>query len=76
MEQPHDDAIQGQDCAGHRRRFRHQGGGDKLAYMQPVGRLGTPEEESPLTCFMLSDRASFIYGSCRFVDGAHSAQQS
>jgi len=35
----------------------------QLAGMHPVGRLGTAEEVSALTCFLLSDRASFITGS-------------
>lgn len=44
-----------------------------LAGMHPVGRIGTPEEVSALTCFLLSDRASFITGSYHLVDGAYTA---
>lgn len=40
-----------------------------LAAMHPMGRLGTPAEVSALTCFLLSDRASFITGSYHRVDG-------
>lgn len=45
-----------------------------LAGMHPIGRIGTPEEVSALTCFLLSDRASFITGSYHLVDGAYTAQ--
>ncbi len=47
---------------------------DGLASLHPVGRIGTPEEVSALTCFLLSDRASFINGSYHRVDGAYTAQ--
>ena len=42
--------------------------------MHPVGRLGTSEEVSALTCFLLSDAASFITGSYHLVDGGYTAQ--
>ncbi len=45
-----------------------------IAGMHPVGRLGTPEEVSALTCFLLSDQASFITGSYHLVDGGYTAQ--
>jgi NAD(P)-dependent dehydrogenase (short-subunit alcohol dehydrogenase family) len=47
-----------------------------LQYVQglhPVGRLGTSEEVSALTCFLLSDAASFITGSYHLVDGGYAA---
>ena len=44
------------------------------AGLHPVGRLGTPEEVSALTCFLLSDRASFITGSYHLVDGGYTAR--
>jgi NAD(P)-dependent dehydrogenase (short-subunit alcohol dehydrogenase family) len=44
-----------------------------LAGLHPIGRLGKPEEVSALTCFLLSDRASFITGSYHLVDGAYTA---
>jgi NAD(P)-dependent dehydrogenase (short-subunit alcohol dehydrogenase family) len=47
---------------------------DGLAGMHPVGRLGTSEEVSALTCFLLSDAASFITGSYHLVDGGYTAQ--
>lgn len=47
---------------------------DGLAGLHPIGRIGTPEEVSALTCFLLSDRASFITGSYHLVDGAYTAQ--
>ncbi|MDM7458577.1 MAG: SDR family NAD(P)-dependent oxidoreductase [Paracoccus sp. (in: a-proteobacteria)] len=46
---------------------------DGLAQMHPMGRIGTPEEVSALTLFLLSDRASFITGSYHLVDGGYTA---
>lgn len=45
-----------------------------IAGMHPVGRLGTAEEVSALTCFLLSPAASFITGSYHLVDGGYTAQ--
>ena len=45
-----------------------------LETLHAPGRLGTAEEVSALTCFLLSDRASFITGSYHLVDGAYTAQ--
>lgn len=45
-----------------------------IANMHPVGRLGTAKEVSALTCFLLSDQASFITGSYHLVDGGYTAQ--
>jgi NAD(P)-dependent dehydrogenase (short-subunit alcohol dehydrogenase family) len=45
-----------------------------VAGLHPVQRLGRPEEVSALTCFLLSDRASFITGSYHLVDGGYVAQ--
>lgn len=44
-----------------------------LAGLHPMGRIGTPEEVSALTLFLLSDRASFITGSYHLVDGGYTA---
>lgn len=46
----------------------------QLAGLHPLNRLGTPEEVSALTCFLLSDRASFITGSYHLVDGGYTAR--
>ncbi|GHG36351.1 SDR family NAD(P)-dependent oxidoreductase [Paracoccus aerius] len=46
---------------------------EALAVMHPMGRIGTPEEVSGLTCFLLSNRASFITGSYHLVDGGYTA---
>ena len=45
-----------------------------LVAVHPIGRLGTPEEVSALTLFLLSDQASFITGSYHLVDGGYTAQ--
>lgn len=44
-----------------------------LAQLHPMGRIGTPQEVSALTLFLLSDRASFITGSYHLVDGGYTA---
>ncbi|MFC5387104.1 SDR family NAD(P)-dependent oxidoreductase [Aquamicrobium segne] len=46
----------------------------QLAGLHPMNRLGSPEEVSALTCFLLSPRASFITGSYHLVDGAYTAR--
>ncbi|MCM2563611.1 SDR family oxidoreductase [Lutimaribacter sp. EGI FJ00015] len=46
---------------------------DGLAGLHPMGRIGKPEEVSALTCFLLSDRASFITGSYHLVDGGYTS---
>jgi NAD(P)-dependent dehydrogenase (short-subunit alcohol dehydrogenase family) len=45
-----------------------------IAAMHPIQRLGKAEEVAALTCFLLSDRASFITGSYHLVDGGYVAQ--
>lgn len=45
-----------------------------IAGLHPIQRLGRPEEVSALTCFLLSERASFITGSYHLVDGGYVSQ--
>jgi NAD(P)-dependent dehydrogenase (short-subunit alcohol dehydrogenase family) len=45
-----------------------------VAGLHPIGRLGRSEEVAALTCFLLSDEASFITGSYHLVDGGYVAQ--
>lgn len=45
----------------------------QITVLHPVGRRGKPEEVAALTCFLLSDKASFITGSYHLVDGAYTA---
>ncbi|MFC9943271.1 SDR family NAD(P)-dependent oxidoreductase [Streptomyces pratensis] len=44
-----------------------------FAKLHPAGRFGTTEEVAELTAFLLSDRASFAYGSYYPVDGGYAA---
>ncbi|GAA0446372.1 SDR family NAD(P)-dependent oxidoreductase [Streptomyces sp. NPDC046215] len=46
---------------------------DYFAGLHPAGRFGTTEEVAELTAFLLSDRASFAYGSFYPVDGGYAA---
>ena len=47
---------------------------DYITGLHPIGRLGKAEEVAALTCFLLSEAASFITGSYHLVDGGYSAQ--
>src|SRR5699024_5800452 len=44
-----------------------------LKSKHPLGRLGRSEEGSALTCFLLSEAASFSTGSYHLVDGGATA---
>lgn len=44
------------------------------AAMQPLGRLGQPEEVAKLVTFLLSDDALFITGSAQVIDGGYTTQ--
>lgn len=45
-----------------------------IAGLHPIGRLGRADEVAALTCFLLSEQASFITGSYHLVDGGYVAQ--
>ena len=45
-----------------------------LSGQHALGRMGQPEEVASLVCYLLSDHASFITGSCHLVDGGYTAQ--
>lgn len=44
------------------------------AALQPLGRIGQPEEVASLVSFLASDAASFITGSLQVIDGGYTAQ--
>jgi NAD(P)-dependent dehydrogenase (short-subunit alcohol dehydrogenase family) len=41
----------------------------KLSQLQPIGRMGQPEEVASLALFLCSDAAGFITGSNYPIDG-------
>jgi NAD(P)-dependent dehydrogenase (short-subunit alcohol dehydrogenase family) len=45
-----------------------------LAGMEPVGRLGTPEEIADAVVYLCSENASFVTGFAMAVDGGLIAQ--
>ena len=44
------------------------------AKLQPLGRLGQPDEVAELVLFLASDKAKFITGSLQVIDGGYTAQ--
>ncbi|TYK64426.1 SDR family NAD(P)-dependent oxidoreductase [Colwellia echini] len=44
------------------------------AALQPIGRLGQPDEVAELVLFLASDKAKFITGSLQVIDGGYTAQ--
>lgn len=44
------------------------------ASLQPIGRIGQPEEVAALVAFIASDEAGFITGSLQIIDGGYTAQ--
>lgn len=47
---------------------------DQFAAMEPIGRLGQPEEVANAVTWMCSDEASFVTGHAMTVDGGWTAQ--
>ena len=46
----------------------------EIRRLQPLGRLGTPQEVAKAVLFLASDDASFITGTALMVDGGYTAQ--
>jgi NAD(P)-dependent dehydrogenase (short-subunit alcohol dehydrogenase family) len=49
---------------------------ERALHVHPIPRRGQPEEMAELTCFLLSDAASFCTGGWYAVDGGYSTQSS
>ena len=47
---------------------------DRLARMQPMGRIGTPEEVAAAVVWLCSDAAAFITGIALPIDGGTTAR--
>ena len=60
-------ATVGQSCE------LYEGGQEFLTSMQPIGRLGQPEEVAEVAAFLASDAASFVTGVALPVDGGYAA---
>jgi NAD(P)-dependent dehydrogenase (short-subunit alcohol dehydrogenase family) len=46
----------------------------KMAQLQPIGRMATPEEIAKLVLFLASDDSSYITGAAIPIDGGFTAQ--
>ena len=58
-------------------RDRHRDGrrdGDRLIAVEPIRRMGKPEEIGEAVVWLMSDYASFVTGASLPVDGAMTAQ--
>lgn len=66
------------DTAMARRSIEKHGGMEvmepEIRRLQPLGRLGLPEEVGRAVLFLASDEASFITGAILMVDGGYTAQ--
>ena len=47
---------------------------DQFAAVEPVGRMGTPEEVGEAVVWLCSEAASFITGDAMAVDGGYVAR--
>ena len=46
----------------------------QIAALHPLGRMGESEEVAEAVLFLASDKASFVTGTCLFVDGGYTAR--
>ena len=45
-------------------------------HLQPLGRVGLPEDVANAICFLASDEAAYVTGTTLFVDGGVTARLS
>ena len=51
-----------------------EGAMDRLLRMQPMPRLGTPEDVAQMALFLASDESAFVTGAAMVVDGGYTAR--
>jgi len=51
-----------------------EGAEERLVRMQPMRRLGTPQDIANMALFLASDESAFVTGAAMVVDGGYTAR--